>query len=349
MNHGVMTLDEAVASGISRRKVFRLVERGDWQRLHAGVYLTRRATEPTSDAERLAGWKATLAGMLQCGGPGTMVSHRSAARLHRLEGIDGFPIDVTIPNGARHRPPGAHRSRIPDPRAFRIDGLVTTSLARTFRDLASVCGADVVEQAVESALRGADRSRPDIWNTHLLLELRELVNNGARLPGVFALRTVLSRRSDTDRPTGSFPETLLFQALRSLGINAVRQMTLRIVDRYGFKLDMFFPDLCVPEYRLLIEVDGNEAHSGGAALARDLRRQNKLVKAFLVLRFTAAEVLSDPARVAEQIRRSTMHMPRSGPAWRVDDVSVSYTPNNFEVIDYSRDAKKEATRRSRAS
>ncbi len=349
MNHGVMTLDEAVASGISRRKVFRLVEQGEWQRLHAGVYLTRRATEPTSEAERLAGWKATLAGMLQFGGPGAMVSRRSAARLHRLEGIDGFPIDVIIPSGAVHRPPGAHRSRIPDPRAFRIDGLLPTSLARTLRDLATVCGADVVEQAVESALRGPDRSRPDIWNTHLLVELRELVNDGARLPGVFALRTVLSRRSDTDRPTGSLPETLLFQALRSLGINAARQATLRIVDRHGFRLDVFFPDLCVPECRLLIEVDGSEGHSGGPALARDLRRQNKLVKAFRILRFTAAEVLSDPAGVAEQIRRSTTHMPRSGPAWRVEDVSVSYSPNNFEVVDHSRDAKEEATRRSRAS
>ncbi len=335
-------MDQAIASGIARRKVYRLVERGEWLRLHEGVYLTT----PTIEGE--ARWKADLAGNLLCGGKGSVVSHRSAAILHGLEGITGLPIDITIPTAAKHRPKGAHRSgsvdSCVDPNAVLIDGLLTTSLVQTLRDLAQVCDADVVEQAVESALRGPDPRRPDVWNEELLHQLRVAVLENPRRRGNFRLQRVLDRRSDTDRPTGSFPETLLFQALRRLGVVTVRQPSLRIVDTSGAVLDTLFPDIGAVERRLLLEVDGGVAHNE-LTRQRDLRRQNKVLRGFALLRYTAVEILKDADAVAREIERSTRLSDTMATTWSVDDVSVSYSTNEFLVVDARRNAREEAQRR----
>jgi very-short-patch-repair endonuclease len=212
-----------------------------------------------------------------------------------------------------------------------IDGYLVTSLVRTLFDLARFHDVAVVEQALESALRGRDQFRPDVWNKSLLDEIRAFGQVNASRPGSFLLKTILDQRSLEDRPTGSFPETLLFQALRALGIRVVRQASVRITDANGFVLDTFFPDLCIPEFGLLIEVDGLSVHSTQDALIRDRRRQNKLVRGFRILRFAAADILKAPDRVAEDIRRSTLRLPLLGSTWTTDEVRVSYALNEFLV------------------
>jgi very-short-patch-repair endonuclease len=343
MLHGVVTIEQAIASGTSRRKVYRNVERGEWLKLHEGVFLT------TPAIERDARWKADLAAGLLRGGKDSMVSHRSAAILRGLEGMTGRPIDLTISGSAKHRLSPAHRFRCVDPDPVTIDGLLTTSLVKTLLDLAQLCAADVVEQAVESAIRGPDPRQPDVWNEALLSQLRAAALEQPRRRGSFTFRTVLDRRSDADRPTGSFPETLLFQALRDLGIDTVRQPTLRIVDLNGYRLDTLFPDLGSVQRRLLLEVDGGAAHNE-LTRQRDLRRQNKVLRGFALRRYTAVEILDDAAAVAREIERSTRRERSGGSAesddcWTVDGVSVSYSANEFLVVDSRRDAREEAKNR----
>ena len=161
-------MDQALAMGVSRRKVYRLVEQKIWEKLHSGVFLT------TPDIEGEAAWKAKLAGQVLSGGDGAMVSHRSAALLHRLEGILGRPEESTIQLNARTRPAGSHRTRTIDPHPTTIGGLLTTSLVRTLIDLADVCEVNQLEQALQSALRGTDPRRPDLWSQELLRALRNL-------------------------------------------------------------------------------------------------------------------------------------------------------------------------------
>ena len=426
MEHGIITMDEAIANGISPRRVYRLVQKGTWLQLYRGIYLPlqpRRkgasvseavqddllqanaqtiteyenntkpppessihrktklpsarieaiepvtvdptieadvfkgrfgrqevdegpSTEsaPTTQRTRLARkaygedrfWKACLCAQLYLGGPGSMVSHRAAAKLHNLEGIRGYPIEITIPHDAPHRPPGSHRSTVIDTNTVLLDGLTSTTLVRTLIDLANVCTLEQIEQALESALRGPDRRRPDLWNTQLLTELRQATQANPRRPGNFLLRTVLNRRTTQDRPTGSLPETILWQALYRIGITAVRQPSLYIVDESGRQLDVFFPDLALPTLRLLVEIDGLSAHSSQQSLARDLHRQNKLTSGFVILRFTAAEIFQDPDRIAEQIRRATLRLEVLPNAWTIGGVTVSYSTNEFTVVDSTR-------------
>jgi very-short-patch-repair endonuclease len=332
MLHSVITMDKAIAYGISRRKVYRLVEKGRWLRLHEGVFLS----EP--DLKAKDRWLAELAGHLLFAGPGSFVSHQAAARFHQLDGVDGFPIESTVPASSKHKPIGAHTTKLVDVNATRINGLMTSSMLRTLRDLAQVREIDVLEQAIESALRGSDPRRPNIWNQELLAQLRAAVIEFPRRRGNFALATALSRRSDTDRPTGSFPETLLFQAMRDLGLLALRQPSLEIVDPTGIRLDRFYPDLALLAFCLLLEIDGAEAHSNREAFQRDLTRQNKL-RGFRLLRFTATEVLRSPSGVARQIQRYVKGLPMlpsNSNSWTASGVQVRYTTNKFVVVDPTR-------------
>jgi very-short-patch-repair endonuclease len=328
MLHSVVTLEEAIKSGVSRQRVYRKVERGEWRKLYPGVFLT----QPDLMGEAM--WKAELAAALCRAGAGSLVSHDAAAKLHGLEGVDGFPIDITTYGNTRAS--RIHRSYRVDAKPAEFDQLPTTSLIRTIFDLAALHDSIVVEQAVESALRGSKPFRPDIWNEKLLAELRLHVDRAERSRARFVLRSVLDRRSDTDRPTGSFPETVLVQMLRDMGLSAVRQATLVIVDPRRAYPERFFPDLALPEFRLLIEVDSMQAHSSQLALARDLRRQNKLMRGFRVLRFTAVEILENPERVAREIYSFIRTLTPSKPTWQIGGVQVSYSLNRFEVVDANR-------------
>ena len=339
MLHGVVTLDQANAMGISSRQAYRYVERGTWLKLQSGIFLT----DPNLVDD--ARWKANLTGLLLHGGTGSLVSHRSAAVLHGLEGITGRELEVTVPTNVKRLPSGAHRTGWVDPSPVVIDGLATTSIVRTLCDLAMVCDPDVVEQALESALRGPDRWSPDQWNEPLLAELRKTVQLNSRRPGTFCMRTVLARRTDTDRPTGSRVETVLMQAMRKVGIPFVRQPTVRIVDAKASRLDTFFPDFAVVGPLMLVEADSLEAHSTQDALARDLLRQNKLLLGFTIRRYTALQILNDPIGVANKIKSAMLRIEQSGPS-RINGVSITFSENEFLVVDHSRDARQEAMNRT---
>lgn len=322
-------------------------QQGNQQSNHEGNQ--QRNHDRTQERDEL--WKARLSGLLVRGGPDTMISHRAAARLHRMEGVEGFPVEATVGGQTRKFAPGIHRTKYLDTASCFVDGMAVTSIERTLRDLASICTFEVVEQCLESVLRGPDRTRPDVWNTALLAAIRESINHQVQLPGTFRLRAVLQRRSDFDRPTGSFLETLIFQVLREMGFACVRQPTVRIVDGTGATLDTLFPDLGLLDFRTLLEVDGEKGHTGSVARARDLHRQNKLVRGFRILRFTASRILNDPYGVADEIRRGLVGVPKVSSEWQYDNVHVSYSPNNYLVVDRGRDARAEAeiARRRRAS
>jgi very-short-patch-repair endonuclease len=334
MLHHTITLEEAIRSGMSRSRVYRLLEKGEWVRLRQGVFLT----DPSIDPQ--ARWRSELFATLRACGDGALVSHRSAAILHRLEGVQGRPIDVTVARNVTRRPPDVRRTMRPDPKPVLLDGLPTTSLARTILDLGTAVPGDVVEQALESALRGPDPLRPDVWNEALFHELQRARIVPKHTRATIVLAAVLGRRQASDRPTGSFPETLLVQALRARGLVAVRQASVRIVDADGNKLDRFFPDLSFPELGLLVEVDGASVHANSVALARDLQRQNKLARGFRMLRFPAAEVMRSPGMVADGIVKVAREMKPRGSRWTEAGASISYTRNEFVLRDATRGRRR---------
>lgn len=127
--HNVVTMSQAIEFGYSRRRVYRLVSNGTWLKLHEGVFLT---TPDIGDYER---WKADLKGVL-VRYPDAVVSHRAAAALHTMEGVAERMVEATVPATIQRTPAFVHRTRHVDPTPTLIEGLHTTSVSRTLRDIA---------------------------------------------------------------------------------------------------------------------------------------------------------------------------------------------------------------------
>ncbi|MGI9120911.1 MAG: type IV toxin-antitoxin system AbiEi family antitoxin domain-containing protein [Acidimicrobiales bacterium] len=141
--HGLVTLDELRALGLAassvsdRRRVDRLV------RLAPRVYLV---PELLDDRSELAA--ACLSS------PGAVASHRAAAELWGLDGTDVQVVEVTVPHGVTLRRGLTHRSNdLADFEVVVQDGVPCTDPTRTLIDLGAVVADDVVERALESALR----------------------------------------------------------------------------------------------------------------------------------------------------------------------------------------------------
>ena len=65
----------------------------------------------------------------------------------------------------------------------------------------------------------------------------------------------------------------------------------------------YYPDLCWPDHRLIVEFDGYAVHSTREQFEADRARQNQLVLAgYLVLRFTWKQLQDAPDEVIGQIR-----------------------------------------------
>jgi hypothetical protein len=125
-----------------------------------------------------------------------------------------------------------------------VNGLAVTSITRTLSDLGRFVGADAVEAALNSALRGPDRRKPDVWNEELLGDIKRLCASTTTRRGIARLRLVVGRRGLV-RPTGSYPETVLLMASRRSGIELEPQVEVRVVDKSGRVLSD--PDGCVAD------------------------------------------------------------------------------------------------------
>lgn len=274
------------------------------------------------------------------GGPGSALSHRCAAYLHRFDGYLGLPIaerseDLSVRRSSAFRTSPAIRVRRLDPtEVVAIGGFAVTSVSRTLADLGRFIAPDELELALESALR-LDPSRPDEWREPLLAELLTLVGTGGRgRTGLAALRTVLTRRPVGARPTGSPAETRAVQALRHVQLgNLVRQPTIRLLTSRGAIIRRSHPDVADLDRLFLIEIDGARAHGTSTALDRDLRRQNDLTDVFRVVRFSASRVLSSPGAFAEEVRGRWLRAavePRT--EWRTGEFIVRRTADGLDVI-----------------
>ena len=127
---GVVTRAQAHSSGLSDKAISHRVATGRWQRIYPGVYAT--FSGPVPDVARLR------AAVLYAGA-GAVLSHETAAALHRLTDKPVPVIHLTVPPGRRVVPrPGLviHRSsRILVGRRFPPGVLPQTLVDDTLLDL----------------------------------------------------------------------------------------------------------------------------------------------------------------------------------------------------------------------
>jgi very-short-patch-repair endonuclease len=146
--HGVVSIGQLMAAGISRDGVTRRVHAGRLHRVHQGVYAVGHAALPSHGR-----WIAAVLAF----GEGAALSHSSAAALWRLLPARGGLIHVTVAGsggGSRSRRSGIrlHCSTTLTPGRITLRrGIPVTTPARTIADLRGAIPANDLRKAIRQA------------------------------------------------------------------------------------------------------------------------------------------------------------------------------------------------------
>ena len=218
-------------------------------------------------------------------GPDAVLSRRTAAALWGF-GQSSYKIDVTTPHGKRGRAQiRAHRAKLhPEDRTVR-DGIPVTSVARTILDLAAQLAIDPLTNLVEEA----DRKQ--------LFDLKALDRAIARRPraaGVARLRAVLSVYRDRgSADTRSRLERSFRRLIAAAGLPEP-QFNVLVA---GITVDVWWP-----QWRLVVELDGEPYHTTPSAFESDRIRDATLQKADIrVLRVTGDRLDNAPGAVLDDV------------------------------------------------
>jgi very-short-patch-repair endonuclease len=226
-----------------------------------------------------------------CGGASALASHRSAAALWRLDGVEGRPLEISIKAGRRIEGTIVHRrARKDDPPVAFISGIPTTGVERTLLDLATVVSSRRTGLALDDALRR---------RLTTLEAMRKLLQTMGPRAGTRTLRRLVHARDELDGKLESRLESELVRLLRDHGLPRPHsQYRVTQGDAAVARLDFAYPSS-----RLGIEADGYRWHGNLEGWRRDLRRDNRLkLLGWTILRFSWEDIHRSPETVAGQIR-----------------------------------------------
>jgi very-short-patch-repair endonuclease len=295
--HGVVSIGQLRAIGISEDAAAGRVRAGRLHRIHRGAYsVGHRAL---SDESR---W---MAAVLACGkgsgvtaevpGPadqemsildywGATISHRSAAELWQLLPTREGPVDVSVHgDGGRRKRVGIrlHRSRLLRPSSVTLRrGIPVTTPAKTITDLERVSTGR--------------RSLIAAW------ELRRATRQANVLGLPLEERNRRRERSDLEED--------FLMLCRRYGLP-----TPEVNVRVGGEL----VDFLWREQMVVVETDGYIYHRGRGAFEDDRRRDLSLrALGYDVARFADSQIEGEPDRIAAVLRHRLARFPSSGPETR---------------------------------
>jgi predicted transcriptional regulator of viral defense system/very-short-patch-repair endonuclease len=284
--HQLIRVDDVRASGISRKALDRRVAAGLLSLVDENLY--RVTSSPATWHQR-----ALVAVWTQ--GPGALLSHRAAALLHEIDGIESAPFEILVERWARRR---RRRNTVvhetisltPTDRTVRR-AIPCTNVVRTIIDLAGVVAPLRADQAVEDALRRRLCTVEQIADRFV-----QLARRGR--PGVAVMRTLLEKRVGATVPTKTEFERRVDELARVAGLPELARQIKVDLDGTPAYVDLGWPD------RLLgIECDGLYDHATNVRLPWDDDRQNRLqLRGWLILRFTWHALTSTPDTVIDQLR-----------------------------------------------
>lgn len=270
---GVITLDQANASGLSPDAIQRLVASGHWRRCARGVYFVD--DRPFTDAARI---RSAVWGY----GKYAAASGLAAAWWHGLTRFAPELTEVTVPRNSHGRRRAGSRVRRRDLAPTDLAscrGLCVTALPLTVVEAAARPGGGAA--VMDTALQRGSQLR-ELWQAHL--------RNKGRY-GSPSARRMLHATQDGAR---SEAERLVVKALRAAGITGWST---------NHPAGPYLIDIAFPDRGVAIEIDGWAFHSDPETFRNDRRRQNYLiVNHWQVLRFTWLDITAYPQRVIATIR-----------------------------------------------
>jgi hypothetical protein len=286
--HGVVARGQLRRLGLSDDAILRWLRDGRIHRVFRGVYSLGLAGP--DDLARIA------ASVHACG-PGTIVSHRSAAFLLRIGEQAPAVVDVISARQAGRGIDGirVHSVRYPgDSERLLIDGIPCTNASRTLVDLAGTYGEMQLRERVEMA---AMRKKLDIAAIDAVLA------TGPKRRGSPCLRRII----DDWRPVA---ERARYSTVRSL----FEARLLPLIAKASLPLPRpnvpvrtaartLEVDLLWPDHRFIVEADSRKFHATEVAFERDHRRDRELMASgYAVLRVSWREAEREPKAVLAVIR-----------------------------------------------
>jgi predicted transcriptional regulator of viral defense system len=277
--HGVVARRQLLEIGFGPRAIARRLESGRLHSLHRGVYAVGHRVVACEGR-----WMAAVLAI----GPGSALSHRSAAAHWGLLSLRGGAVHVTGERAVRERPGIiAHCSRLPSDETTTLDGVPVTTVPRTVLDLAVMAPRRSIEQALNEAER---RQLTDP------LSLNDLVARYRGRRGLATLRTVLADR--TPGITRSELEDRFLAFLDRAGLPRPELNAAIHLD------DRFIEVDCVwRRQKLVVELDGRSTHDTADAFYGDRARDRALLVAgWSTVRVTWRDLDAEADRLAKELR-----------------------------------------------
>lgn len=282
--HGVFSIQQATEHGHTRAQLRTLADRRAIEPHLPGVY---RVTGSPATWHR-AVWAATL--WL----PGSLASHRCAARLWGLGDFDQASVELVVQRWDRRcRPPHVivHETKdLVGGDHEVVDGIPCTSIVRTLVDLPAVAH----EFRAGNALDQAFRRNPTILK-RVRARHQEVARRGRN--GTVKLRRLLEERGlGQDLVDSGFER----HALRLIENSALPAPVTQHQIRDGSFV--CYLDLAWPAQRVAVECDSIEHHMSVAAFRWDRERRRRLNRlGWTVLEFTYKDVNERGTMVLHEI------------------------------------------------
>lgn len=293
--YGLILRSETAGTHISDEQLQRMVSTKALTRLWPGAMADFTAV---SELHAIEKYRLTVIAAARAGRPGRVVSHASAAAMHRLPMLwpDLSQVHVTSPRvGKRARNIVRHQAAV-DPQDIEvIDGVTVTSIERTACDVARLGTNRQALAVLDAALRrDADPDR-----------MRRILDSCRGFKGVEMLRRAMAHANASSESVG---ESLSRAVMLEFPDLPVPRQQVEIVDDHGrfiARVDFLLTT------RVIGEFDGMIKYSGGVGnepawqtVVKEKAREDKLrAQGYIVVRWTWPD-LADKARFYEQITKA---------------------------------------------
>jgi hypothetical protein len=293
-HHAVFKGAHARICGLTDRQIEGRIALGLWRHLYEDVYIAAGA--PLT-------WKGTLLAACWAGGFRAAASHRSAAALWKLAGGRRSIVEVTCPRWRRARHEGlvVHETKaLQGVDIAVVEGIPVTTPERTLLDLGAVCHESVVEMALDKLEHRGLVTRQSVQAT-----LGRLAKQGRN--GAGTLRRLLAVQDRERRAPESEMETALIQCLRRDGWpEPVPQYEIRQGGVLVARVDAAYP-----QWRIAVEYQSDEHHSGRRASEHDNDRRLRIIAAgWFPVEATLPDVRNGGARLRAAIRNARTRVPQ---------------------------------------
>jgi hypothetical protein len=270
---GVITRSQALSAGMTDRQIGYRLSTARWSRLSFGGY---RTLDMHGRRNLLRAAISVL--------PGGVASHGSAAALHTLSHVDTRLVSVSVHASSTHDFPGVlvHRTRdLAHAHVMVIDGMATTSVARSIVDLAAITHPQRFHAIVSDAIANKKTSASEIDQV-----LTHVARRGK--PGVVAARRELEKWIGTPIDASAL-ERAGFRLLKCV---EVEEWTTEYPIPWSANRRF---DVAFPNQQIAIEWDSRRWHTLAKAFESDRQRDTKaLAHGWRILRFTWDDVHDRP-------------------------------------------------------